>query len=233
MSRIYTIYMCVNKVNDKCYVGFDSSWPRRIKSHFNEATNLNSHTYKTIFHNALRKHGKESFDWVVLYQSHDKEHTLNYAESYFIRENNSFWKDGGYNSTLGGEGQVGRIMSEETRIKKSKALMNRPSKQSRTVVTPYGTFPGIQMASRALNLHTRIIQTRVKSPYQTEWYFEDSPKPLRPPKKLSGAIKTPKTIMTSHGQFKSVTDCAAALNISKSTIMARIKSRKQLDWYYV
>jgi len=107
---IYTIYKSVNKLNGKVYVGFDSQWPKRITIHKSASK---KEDYK--FYRAIRKYGWNNFEWSVIYQSKEKNHTLNEMESYFINEYDSFHN--GYNSTLGGDGAFGLILSEESRKK--------------------------------------------------------------------------------------------------------------------
>ena len=110
---IYSIYKCVNTINGKIYIGFDSKWPNRKRIHKCNYQNIN---YK--FYNAIKKYGWDSFDWKVIYQSKDKEHTLKVMEKYFIEFYDSF--ENGYNSTLGGEGVFGlhRKQSEEEKEKR-------------------------------------------------------------------------------------------------------------------
>lgn len=108
---IYTIYKATNKINGKAYIGFDSNWPKRQKTH---KTKYNKS--KTKFYSALKKHGWNNFDWSILYQSKDKEHCLNVMEPYFIKEYNSF--ENGYNMTFGGEAvMINRTHSPETKEK--------------------------------------------------------------------------------------------------------------------
>lgn len=107
---IYTIYKSVNKLNGKVYVGFDSQWPKRITIHKSASK---KEDYK--FYRAIRKYGWNNFEWSVIYQSKEKNHTLNEMESYFINQYDSFYN--GYNSTLGGDGVFGLILSEESRKK--------------------------------------------------------------------------------------------------------------------
>jgi len=97
MSSIYSIYKATNTITGKCYIGFDSDWPNRQKSHKRSAKKTNN----TKFYNAIRKYGWENFNWEVLYRSKDKDHTLNIMEPYFIKENNSL--NNGYNMTIGGD----------------------------------------------------------------------------------------------------------------------------------
>ena len=105
---IYTIYKSVNTKTGKVYIGFDSNWPNRVRIHKSASKNQN---YK--FYHAIRKYGWDNFEWSVIYQSKDKQHTLKKMESYFINEYNSM--KNGYNSTLGGDGTFGLILSEESR----------------------------------------------------------------------------------------------------------------------
>lgn len=109
---IHTIYKSVNKINGKVYIGFDSNWPNRIKIHKSACKKQDCKFYR-----AIRKHGWDSFEWSSIYQSHDKEHTLNVMESLFIKEYDSFHV--GYNSTLGGDGTFGLLMTEENKKKMS------------------------------------------------------------------------------------------------------------------
>jgi group I intron endonuclease len=110
---IYSIYKCVNKTNGKVYIGFDSNWPNRKRIHKCNYLKIN---YK--FYNALKKYGWDNFEWDVIYQSRDRDYTLNIMERHFIEYYDSF--KNGYNSTLGGQGVFGvsRKQSEEEKNKR-------------------------------------------------------------------------------------------------------------------
>jgi len=105
---IYTIYKSVNTKTGKVYIGFDSNWPNRVRIHKSASKNQD---YK--FYRAIRKYGWDNFEWSVIYQSKDKQHTLKEMESYFINEYNSM--KNGYNSTLGGDGTFGHKVSDKTK----------------------------------------------------------------------------------------------------------------------
>lgn len=66
----------------------------------------------SIFHKAMKKYGIENFDWEILYQSMERDHTLKTMEPYFIQEQNSFIPNG-YNMTRGGDGVFGRVLLEK------------------------------------------------------------------------------------------------------------------------
>ena len=113
--NIYSIYKATNKVNNKSYIGFDSNFPNRKNSHKREYPNKDFKFYR-----AIRKYGWENFTWEIIYQSLEKDFTLNIMEAFFITEYNSYYN--GYNTTLGGEGTFGYIRPEEDRKKISKRL---------------------------------------------------------------------------------------------------------------
>ena len=117
--NIYTIYKATNTNNGKSYIGFDSNWPTRKSNHKINSTKKNS-----CFYAAIRKHGWVAFEWTILYQSVDKNHTLFEMEEYFIREYNTHVDHGhGYNMSYGGDGGNRSI---KTRNKMSKYATNRP-----------------------------------------------------------------------------------------------------------
>jgi group I intron endonuclease len=109
---IYSIYRVTNKINNKVYIGFDSMWPRRKHNH---KQYLKTRTGK--FYSALKKYGWDNFQWEIIYQSKDGQHTLNVMENFFINQYDSF--QNGYNETLGGEGTLGWIPSEDYKKRKS------------------------------------------------------------------------------------------------------------------
>lgn len=108
MKNIYTIYKAKNLINGKCYIGYTNNWYKRKISHSYAQSS-------SIFHKAIRKYGLENFEWSILYQDSDKEHTYNIMEPLYILIYDSYLN--GYNMTTGGEGQCSRFHSEETRKK--------------------------------------------------------------------------------------------------------------------
>ena len=119
--NIYSIYKATNKHNGKIYIGMDSNWPKRYIEHHNEIKRS-----KTKFHNAIRKYGRDGFEWSLIYQSNDYEHIKN-MECFFIEEYATF--KNGYNMTLGGEGIKGYIMPEEHKRKIGDSHRGKPKSE--------------------------------------------------------------------------------------------------------
>lgn len=104
---IYSIYKATNLLNGKCYIGFDSNWPKRQEKHFHWAFYITLKKHKEYYysiHKALREFGKDFFTWEIIYQSQDSKHCLKVMEPYFIKEYDSF--QNGYNMTSGGDGRM-------------------------------------------------------------------------------------------------------------------------------
>lgn len=103
------IYKAINKINDKSYIGQTIRGIEIRKSeHLNDTFNKKSQSY---FHKAIRKYGKENFEWEILCECKDIDE-LNKMEKHYIKEYNTFIDSGGgYNMTTGGDGHT---ISEET-----------------------------------------------------------------------------------------------------------------------
>ncbi|URZ16921.1 NUMOD3 domain-containing DNA-binding protein [Clostridium felsineum] len=108
------IYMAVNKVNGKCYVGQTrKGFHERQKKHRYDAT-VQKLDYK--FYRAIRKYGWEGFTWQIL-EDQIPLLLLNYKECFYIYRYGSFTN--GYNSTSGGD--TGMEVCEATKQKISEA----------------------------------------------------------------------------------------------------------------
>ena len=111
-NRIGYIYKYTNLINGKIYIGKTYRLNKRKYEHKHREVN-------TYFHNALKKYGFENFKYEVIAQT-DNDKTLNFLERYYIRKFNSFGENG-YNLTLGGEGTLGKHLTEEQKKKVSEA----------------------------------------------------------------------------------------------------------------
>lgn len=110
---IYSIYKATNIINGKSYIGFTGNFDKRIGGHKTDSEKGKNKLYK-----AIRKYGWDNFEWSIIYQSFEREYTLNQMEGYFIEQYDSY--KNGYNETKGGEGTSGIKQSVETISKRVK-----------------------------------------------------------------------------------------------------------------
>ncbi len=159
---LYTIYKAQNKINGKCYIGFDSAWPSRKLSHEKSVSNprRDGRVLCPKFHHALKKYGIDSFEWEILYQNEDKEYTHRVMEPKFIREYNS--QKIGYNISPGGDGNV-PVLMEKIR-KEGHWLKGKPRSGN------YSSTTNFLKGSKTLNKNGR--ETRV-SENLVEGYLKD------------------------------------------------------------
>ncbi len=121
--KSYHIYAVIHKIKPSCYIGITVDPKARWLKHLSDAK-LNRHYIR--FHHALRKYGKDAFEWTV-FQIVDTLEEANLLEIYWI----SYLRDLGleiYNMTEGGDGHLGHSPSEETKqiLREANAGSNNP-----------------------------------------------------------------------------------------------------------
>lgn len=100
MSKDITgIYQLKNKINGYSYIGQSINIYKRWREHRSAAFNQNSSDYNMIIYQAIRKHGLENFDFIILEECPAEQ--LNEREVYWIAYFNSY--KNGYNATEGGD----------------------------------------------------------------------------------------------------------------------------------
>lgn len=124
-KNIVSIYKITNNLNGKIYIGFDVSYPKRLKQHYNDSKKGKN----SPLCDDIRKCGWDNFSKELIYQSWDAKHCLKVMENYFIVENNSYIE--GYNRTLGGNGSLGssRPKTKKWKEEHSKKLKGRKTKR--------------------------------------------------------------------------------------------------------
>lgn len=107
---MYTIYVHQNKINGKLYIGQTCQKP--------EQRWKNGEGYKnsTYFYNAIQKYGWNNFNHIVLIENCDNIQA-DEIEKFLIQKYNTNNAEFGYNLTAGGEGQLHRVVSDETKNK--------------------------------------------------------------------------------------------------------------------
>jgi group I intron endonuclease len=112
------VYLCTNLINGKQYVGITSiSLGKRKSNHKSLALRCGS---QTKFHRALRKYSIENFKWEVLDECSESIDILIEKEIKYISKFDTY--KNGYNMTIGGDGAVGSIHTEEWKQQQSKRV---------------------------------------------------------------------------------------------------------------
>lgn len=104
----YSVYKITNIITNKCYIGVDSYFPKRLKQH--QSLLLSNKHRNKYLQSSYNKHGKDNFTFELLENCETRESMLD-REIELISKYNSL--ENGYNHTIGGEGSFGYKHSEE------------------------------------------------------------------------------------------------------------------------
>ena len=100
------IYKITNNLNGKSYIGLKSKTVKESEDYYGTGKLINQ---------AIDKYGKENFTKEILERNINSYEILNDQEIYWIEHFNTF--NEGYNLTKGGQGNLGRATSKETKAK--------------------------------------------------------------------------------------------------------------------
>lgn len=160
----YTVYMHVNKINDKKYVGITKNVKRRWSFCGIEYKNQ-------YFGNAIRKYGWENFDHLILFKNLSKIEACN-KEIELIRKYNTTNSLYGYNISLGGDGvnrqfnNIYQYSMEGYFIKKYENILD--------------VLEDLALTSSA-NIYACCAGNRVSS-YGFRWFYEYQGDKIKPEK---------------------------------------------------
>lgn len=119
---IFYIYLIHNILNNKVYIGKTTNpltrWRKHLEVAFSQRTEDQYYLHKSI-----RKYGKDNFSFSIIQQFYTEQQS-NLAEIYWINYFNTRNNNFGYNLTEGGEGCVGRVLSEFTKNKIRNSLLS-------------------------------------------------------------------------------------------------------------
>ena len=85
------------------YIGFTNNPERRYRDHWNASTNPNNKDYDEAFHRALRKYGKEGFEFNIIEENIETIEEAKKREQYWIAYYNTYENREHYNETPGGD----------------------------------------------------------------------------------------------------------------------------------
>lgn len=124
-DRHWCVYMHTNKLNNKVYVGITSGEPEK------RWKNGNGYPKKQqpVFYRAIKKYGWDNFEHIVFIKDVSKAEAVKIEISLIAlyKTNCNKYKQPsyGYNMTDGGEGSVGRPISDEAKRKLSDQMKGR------------------------------------------------------------------------------------------------------------
>lgn len=104
------IYIIINNLNNKKYIGQSVNIERRLKEHKRRAFNSSLKFYNCPLYLAIRKYGIENFDFLVLEECQKKD--LNNREKYWINYYETNDNLFGYNLTKGGDSSKPLILND-------------------------------------------------------------------------------------------------------------------------
>lgn len=221
------IYYCKNLINNKGYVGQTTrTLEERKKEHLKH---LDSE--KVVFHAAIKKYGKENFEWIILGEYLDED--LDKYEEYWIKEKNTHYQNGhGYNMNYGGAINSG----SEKNSKRVKSI-NLITKEEKI-------YKSINEAARQLDANAAHISRichgengNYSCKNYTFCFIDDTDKEI--PTNFTGDTSLKRkgvaiTAVDKDGKeytFPSLRKAMEELKIDRHTIAKRIKDGKEFKGY--
>lgn len=222
------IYLLIDKRNGKCYVGKHNG---KKKDYWGSGL---------IPNKIAKKYGKDIFERLIV-EDNIEDNFLNEREIFYIEKYDSF--KNGYNITTGGDGGgewinykteeekrlisekrskslMGRTFTDETKEKMSKShtgkkLSDKHKKNIGKAVKLRGGIPHTEETKEKLS---KIMSGR-SNPKHSSFMKENNPKNQKV--SIDGII------------FKSIKEASEVLNISRSTIKNRLKSKNFTTWFKI
>jgi predicted GIY-YIG superfamily endonuclease len=225
------VYKATNKLNGKVYIGYTSkTLQQRIYSHFKKSLNAKEKAFNQPFKLALRKYGKENFEWEELFSCITKKEACE-KEIEMIDHYKSITPNG-YNMTFGGEGG---IPNDDVKNKISTSLIKFHKKNPRYFIDKYmeKTTPEERSEKGKRGYMTRLKNGRQPKPGHVQ--TQEAKKKMSSSKAVLFAstwynILTKELVVASPKQMQEKTGVA-------STTFSHLKNKRQainkLGWIYI
>lgn len=227
-ERCYTVYMHICKETGKTYVGITGQKPKnRWGNGLGYKTYKNNENY---FYNAIKKHGWENFEHILLFQNKTKEEAERLEILYIniLLSNNRTY---GYNIANGGN--YGGKHSKETKLKLRESNRNIAPK----VICDNKIFNGVSECGEYYKINSDRMGDWLRGNRRmpVEFFnlglkYLDSEVELKP--NLDGRGYS-KRVICEEIVFKSITECANHYNINPHTMRDWLSgSRKMRNDFY-
>ena len=219
----YKIYVHINKINDKKYIGQTKQDPKKRWLYGNGYKD-NEH-----FWNAIQKYGWDNFDHVILIENLSLEEANNLEEKLIITFK-TYLREYGYNIQLGGN--VNYTVSEETRKKLSEQRMGGKNAWAKKVIciNTNEVFDSMADGARKYNTTSSAISScckgKIKSsgrhPETNEllhWeYYDNFDTNMCSQEKYHNNSSSSVRCITTGEEFESIIDATKKYDVSKYMI---------------
>lgn len=124
--KTYTIYKHTNTINGKSYIGLTC---QKVTNRWKNGFGYSKET-QPVFYKAIQKYGWENFTHEILENNILTLEQANQREQYWIAYYHTWVYDpycNGYNTTQGGDGNLGHKVSDESRLQMSKSHQGQQS----------------------------------------------------------------------------------------------------------
>ena len=124
--KTYTIYKHTNIINGKSYIGLTC---QKVTNRWKNGFGYTKET-QPVFYSAIQKYGWENFSHEILEKEIPTLEQANQREQYWIAYYHTWVYDpycNGYNTTQGGDGNLGHKVSDEARLQMSKSHQGQQS----------------------------------------------------------------------------------------------------------
>jgi len=227
------IYLIINKVNSKFYLGSTKFLLKRKKTHFRKLKNKTHHNI--ILQRAYNKYGKKNFIFVVIETCFDcrkrEQELLNiidFKDSYNISKTSS------------GGNLIHNHPNRETLIKNAIEVLKKSKKAEPKYGKDNGNWKGGVSKSNCL-ICNKVIKGCAKhcnkcyykqrdskgknNPFYGKTHSEEVRKKLSEQRKGKINISQCKQIIINGVEYISITEAAKAFNVCGGTILNRLKSK--------
>lgn len=196
-EQAWCVYMHVNKVNGKKYIGITGRTPEQRWKENGEGYKRNP-----VFYGAIQKYGWDGFDHIIVEENLTFEEATKkeielvdkYKTNCFKYQNPKY----GYNMTDGGDGNSGRPLSEVTKQKLRDAHIGKAlSDETRRKISKANK-------GRAISAETRQKISQMNSGENNYWYGKHMPEEVK--KKLSEALSGEKNPMYGQKRPQEIID---------------------------
>jgi group I intron endonuclease len=178
------IYIIINKINNKKYIGSTKNFKKRWIKHKSELRARKHHSKH--LENAWSSYGEENFEFKIL----ENLEILAEREQYYLDLYKTYNEDNGYNICEFAESTKGVKRSEEEKIKLSKHFNTKSCMNADIAKSIRQRYKDGGISHRTLAKEFNTSKTTIKEIiYNKRWVDSDYKPPLKNARKIRGGKK--------------------------------------------